>query len=1228
MRARTGKPAARVAAICGCALVLAVAGSAAAGGRSSAPTVTVGTPVTGAMGIQRTTAQLMAARPAAQPKHPYFLEKHDADLHLVPNPASPPATPSGNTDTGLRSPGPKLAVGSTKFTGATFEDSDFVPPDSDGAVGPSQFLVAVNGRIRVLSKTGTTGALDDDLSDFFSSVISADSFATDPRVRYDPLSDKWFVAAIDVNPATQVDNRWMLAVSDSGTITNSTVWTFFEFTAGSGNTTTGTFADFDTLGIDANALYVGANIFNQTPKFVGADGFVIRKSSVTGAGPIVETTFSLEANDLSAGAFSPQGVDNTDPSATVGYFVGTDVTQFGTLDVVQVSNPGGTPSVTNNVIDVPATAFPLSESSKHGVTVTGSSKPLDDIDDRLSSASIQNGKLYAAQNIGVNSSGVAQTSSPSRDGIRWYELSNLSSTPTLSRSGTIFDSSSSNPTSFFIPSIAVSPQGHAVIGMDAGSAVTHPDGAVSSMLSGSSSFSTPTRFTSSSASYNPTFESSDNTVHTYRWGDFSTTTLDPCDEQTFWTIQEYVDNANGSGPNPLDGFNAGWGVEVGKVSAPPPATPASTNPAIVGTGNASVSAVLTGTSSNGSGFWDPGSGSCRIQASVTGGVVVNSVTFTNKTHLTLDLDTTGATTGMHTVTITNPDGQQSSAAVIDVGTAPTNAGAPVVSGTAAIGDQLTTTNGTWNGVPSTFTFTYAWDRCDQDGMNCGAIGGASASTYTLVQADVGHVIEAVVTASNGVSPNASEASNQTAVVTGPPSNAGGVDAPSISFTTTDVGDTLTADDGTWDPGFPADPTFSHQWEDCDSAGGNCTPIVGATGSTYMIAMSDAGFRIRVFVTGTNDSGSSAAVESSNTADVNGPPMNLTAPAITGTAQVGSTLTAHDGSWSGVPAPGFTVQWEVCDSAGANCSDISGQMGATFTPVSGDVGKTIRVKVSASNTNGSAGPAESAQTAAVIAASSGGGGGGGGGGTGGPNVAASLTASATAPNIGDTLTYTLKASIVSGAASDVVATITLPSQVKLDSTYADRGKGCTGTTILTCDLDFLSGSLVATVTITTTVESSGTLVATASLATKPTDPVPANNTASVTVVVAAPPTPTPPLPAPKLHRTAPTGTLHAVRTKTTEHVTAHFSTNEAMRLHMTVTRSGKTKDLLLLSGTRLAGTTLGSRKSAVNASVSSGGHTIVIRLTRGEVVKGKLYVIHLTATNSAGVVTHLTIAFRA
>jgi len=137
---------------------------------------------------------------------------------------------------------------------------------------------------------------------------------------------------------------------------------------------------------------------------------------------------------LDLGPYSPQGVDNPDPAATDGYFVGVDIGQLGLLDVLRVGTPGGTPTLSGNLqINVPATALPLNP------TVAGSSNPLDAADDRLGSASIVAGNLYTAQNIGVDSSGVASRS-PTRDAVRWYELSNLTSTPRLSRSGAIYDS--------------------------------------------------------------------------------------------------------------------------------------------------------------------------------------------------------------------------------------------------------------------------------------------------------------------------------------------------------------------------------------------------------------------------------------------------------------------------------------------------------------------------------------------------------------------------------------------------------------------------------------------------------------------------------------------------------------------------------------------------------------------------------------------------------------------
>lgn len=104
-------------------------------------------------------------------------------------------------------------------------------------------------------------------------------------------------------------------------------------------------------------------------------------------------------------------------------------------------------------------------------------------------------------------------------------------------------------------------------------------------------------------------------------------------------------------------------------------------------------------------------------------------------------------------------------------------------------------------------------------------------------------------------------------------------------------------------------------------------------------------------------GSAADVESQPDA---AKPANTVLPTITGTAQVGVELTATPGTWTGSPAPTFAYQWQ------AGGTDIAGAMNATYTPVAGDVGKTLAVVVTASNSQGDT-SATSAATAAVIAA---------------------------------------------------------------------------------------------------------------------------------------------------------------------------------------------------------------------------------------------------------------------
>src|SRR5256886_14091006 len=91
-------------------------------------------------------------------------------------------------------------------------------------------------------------------------------------------------------------NRILIAVSDAasnGTITGSTVWTFFfvqQNTVGGGDT--GEFLDYPSLGVDNNALYIGGNMFGAASGlFITTPAFVVRKSSILGAGPVVTTAF-------------------------------------------------------------------------------------------------------------------------------------------------------------------------------------------------------------------------------------------------------------------------------------------------------------------------------------------------------------------------------------------------------------------------------------------------------------------------------------------------------------------------------------------------------------------------------------------------------------------------------------------------------------------------------------------------------------------------------------------------------------------------------------------------------------------------------------------------------------------------------------------------------------------------------------------------------------------------
>lgn len=294
--------------------------------------------------------------------------------------------------------------------------------------------------------------------------------------------------------------------------------------------------------------------------------------------------------------------------------------------------------------------------------------------------------------------------------------------------------------------------------------------------------------------------------------------------------------------------------------------------------------------------------------------------------------------------------------------APANTSAPSLSGTAKLGQTLTASGGTWTGAPAP-ALAYDWQRCDGGGGNCVPIPGASGSTYTVADADAGSTLRAVVT---GTNPGGAVTVGTpvTALVHGvaPASTA----VPVVSGSGK-VGEGLSATSGSW-TGVPL-PATSLQWQRCSSSGQLCSDIPGATTSTYVPVVSDAGSKLVVRVTATNAEGSATAASApvtvvSPTPPKPAAPANLVAPAIAGDAVEGSALTAAPGTWDGSPNA-YGYQWRRC-AADGSCTTLPGVDGTTYTPGFADVGSGLAVVVTATNDGGST-AAASATTAPVAAA---------------------------------------------------------------------------------------------------------------------------------------------------------------------------------------------------------------------------------------------------------------------
>ncbi len=531
-------------------------------------------------------------------------------------------------------------------------ESPYTPPDNCGDVGFTQIIATANTRMKVFNKPSVTGTpsttptgtstttltdvLNVDLNYFFSNPSLGISGISDPHVRFDRLTGRWFIVAIDINNKT--NNYCCVAISDaSAIITAATNFTIYYFNVSQTGGSSRDFYDYPTLGVDKNYLYIGGNMFASGRSFSGCNMWVVNKANLI-AGSLTVTGFphGVTKTDM----YTPQGVHNDNEAATEGYFIGASQTAYSKL-VIRRVNYGTLPTLS---ADLPLTTI-TTYSPKTVPTLGGTA--IDGGDRRLYAAMVKKNiitgtsSMWIAQGTLLNSSGIGG-SGGDRDGAYWAEIGNLTGTPSILQSAMLYDGA--NPTSsaryYIYPTIALSGQGNNLMGITSAGPAKYCQAASASRFRTDpvATFNTPADFTNTTSTYSPGAS---------RWGDYTQTVVDPQDNMTMWTFTEYAPTTDA------------WGVRAGQFKAPPPAKPSLATTPVCGTSTVTIN----GTSTNHSEFFEPGTSySKHLMVNVSGPstVSVSNILFVSPTQITATFNLSGASAGTYKVYVTNPDGQKDS----------------------------------------------------------------------------------------------------------------------------------------------------------------------------------------------------------------------------------------------------------------------------------------------------------------------------------------------------------------------------------------------------------------------------------------------------------------------------------------------------------------------------------------------------------------------------------------
>src|SRR3989475_99195 len=511
------------------------------------------------------------------------------------------------------------------------------PPDTNGDVGPHDYVQIVNTDFAVFNKDASRGTVGtvrygpvpiNALWSGFGGGCQTNNDG-DPVVLYDPIADRWVISQFSVTTTPYLQ---CVAVSTTNDPTGS--WNRYAFSYG--NTA---FPDYPKMGVWPDAYYITFNIFNNGSTYAGAKLCAYDRASMINGAPATQQCFPNTSTTY--GGLLPADLDGArlPPSGSPNYIVGqgslTTTLAYWKFHV-DWTTPSNSSLTGPTEITVPSYVIACNNPTDNTcIPQSGTNQQLDALSDRLMFR-------LAYRNLGdhealVPNHSVSTSGNTGPSGIRWYELR-----PDASHNLTVFQQGTYAPDSTYrwMGSIAMDQAGNIGLGFSASNSSIHPQIKFTGRLAGDVA-GTMTQGEGSIIA-----GGGSQTTNLNRWGDYSMMAVDPSDDCTLWYTQEYIP-ANGT-------FN--WKTRIAnfKLSNCPPAPTndfsisASPSSLTVNQGASGTSTISTRSAErraeteSRSRRWPPHCASCTVSPT--------SITSGNGSTLTINSGT--AAGGTYTVTVT------------------------------------------------------------------------------------------------------------------------------------------------------------------------------------------------------------------------------------------------------------------------------------------------------------------------------------------------------------------------------------------------------------------------------------------------------------------------------------------------------------------------------------------------------------------------------------------------